>query len=54
MPKKSIKDIDIKGKKVLMRVDFNVPFDDKKEISDNSRIVGALPTIEYILQNGVK
>lgn len=54
MPKKSIKDIDIKGKKVLMRVDFNVPFDDKKEISDNSRIVGALPTINYILQNGGK
>ncbi len=54
MAKKSIKDINVKGKKVLMRVDFNVPFNEKKEISDNSRINGALPTIEYIIKEGGK
>lgn len=54
MAKKSIKDIDLKGKKVLMRVDFNVPFNDEKEITDNARIMGALPTIEYILKEGGK
>ncbi|MPW25931.1 phosphoglycerate kinase [Alkalibaculum sp. M08DMB] len=54
MAKKSIKDVNLKGKKVLMRVDFNVPFNNEKEITDNARILGALPTIEYILQEGGK
>ncbi len=51
MPKKTLRDIDVKGKKVLVRVDFNVPLKDGK-ISDENRIVQALPTIEYILEHG--
>lgn len=52
--KKSVKDIDVKGKKVIVRVDFNVPLDDDRNITDDKRIVGALPTIEYLVQNGAK
>ncbi len=52
--KKSVKDIDVKGKKVIVRVDFNVPLDDDRSITDDKRIVGALPTIEYLVQNGAK
>jgi len=51
--KKTVKDIDIKGKKVLMRVDFNVPIK-AGVIQDNTRIRAALPTIEYVLKNGAK
>ena len=46
---KSINEIDFSAKKAFVRVDFNVPFDDSGRISDNSRIVAALPTIKYIL-----
>ena len=49
---KSINQIDFSGKKAFVRVDFNVPFDDAGQISDNSRIVAALPTIKYILSSG--
>ena len=53
MAKKSIRDIDIKGKRVVMRVDFNVPQDKATgEITNNARIVAALPTIQYILEQG--
>ena len=55
MNKKTIKDIDIKGKRVLIRVDFNVPFEKgTTKISDDTRIVGALPTIKYAIEKGAK
>ena len=47
MDKKSVRDIEVKGKKVLVRCDFNVPLDEKRMITDNRRIVAALPTIQY-------
>lgn len=51
MNKQTVKDIDLKGKKVLVRCDFNVPMDEEKNITDNTRIVAALPTIKYLLEN---
>ena len=54
MDKKTIRDIDLKGKKVLVRCDFNVPLDENLKITDNRRIVGALPTIKYLLENDCK
>lgn len=53
MSKRSIKDLALKGKKVLMRVDFNVPMKDGV-ITDKNRIVQALPTIRYAIENGGK
>lgn len=53
MAKKSIQDLELQGKKVLMRVDFNVPMKDGK-ITDENRIVAALPTIQYALEKGAK
>ncbi|MDE6107896.1 MAG: phosphoglycerate kinase [Oscillospiraceae bacterium] len=51
--KKTVKDVDVKGKKVLLRCDFNVPQDKKTgEITDDKRIRAALPTIQYLLDNG--
>lgn len=49
--KKTLRDIDVAGKKVLVRVDFNVPMDGK-EITDTTRIEASLPTINYLLENG--
>ncbi len=51
MNKKTIRDIDLENKKVLIRCDFNVPMDENKNITDNARIVAALPTIKYLLEN---
>ncbi|KAK8250700.1 phosphoglycerate kinase [Phyllosticta capitalensis] len=52
--KLAITDVDLKGKRVLIRVDFNVPLDADKKITNNQRIVGALPTIKYAVENGAK
>ncbi|MCK5305582.1 MAG: phosphoglycerate kinase [Candidatus Omnitrophica bacterium] len=54
MDKLSVKDYDLKGKKVFMRADFNVPFDENRNITDDTRIKAALPTINYILGQGAK
>src|SRR5438874_5902084 len=52
MNKKTIGDIDLAGKRVLVRVDFNVPLDSQQHITDDTRIRAALPTIRYILDQG--
>ena len=54
MNKKSVKDIDVTGKKVLVRCDFNVPQDEEGNITDNRRIVAALDTIKYLLEKKAK
>lgn len=53
MNKKTVKDVDVKGKRVLVRCDFNVPMKDGV-ITDENRIVGALPTIKYLMEQGAK
>lgn len=54
MNKKTVKDIDVNGKKVLVRCDFNVPLDENLNITDDTRITAALPTIKYLMENGAK
>ncbi|NOX26515.1 MAG: phosphoglycerate kinase [Deltaproteobacteria bacterium] len=51
---KNIKDINVSGQKVLVRADFNVPFDENGAISDDSRICGVLPTIDYLVKQNAK
>ena len=52
--KLTVEDINVKGKKVLVRCDFNVPLNENQEITDENRIVGALPTIKYLIGQGAK
>jgi phosphoglycerate kinase len=55
MPIRYIDEIkDLKGKKVFIRVDFNVPQDDKGNITEDTRIAGAVPTIKYALEQGAR
>ena len=54
MNKVTIKNIDVNGKKVLLRCDFNVPLDENLNITDKTRIVAALPTIKYLLEHNAK
>lgn len=54
MNKLTIEGLDVKGKRVLLRVDFNVPLDKNRQIMDNSRIMAALPTIRYLLEKGAR
>jgi len=50
LKKKTLADVDVKGKRVLIRVDFNVPQDDDGKITNNQRIVGAIPTIQKVCE----
>ena len=52
MAKKTLEDIDVKGKKVFVRADFNVPLDDNQHITNDKRIRATLPTINYLLEHG--
>ncbi|HPZ59064.1 MAG TPA: phosphoglycerate kinase, partial [Bacillota bacterium] len=52
--KKTIRDIDVRGKRVILRCDFNVPLDEKGQITDDSRIRASLPTIKYLIEKGAK
>ena len=54
MNKKTIEDIDVNSKKVLVRCDFNAPLDENKNITSDNRIVAALPTIKYLMEHGAK
>ena len=54
MAKKTIEDIQVNGKRVLVRCDFNVPLDQNLNITDDNRIVGAMPTIKYLIEHGAK
>jgi len=52
MPKLSVRELDPKGKRIFMRVDFNVPLNDAGEITDDTRILASLPTIQYLVDRG--
>jgi 3-phosphoglycerate kinase len=54
MKKKSLNDIKVKGKRVFLRVDFNVPLDDQQEITDDTRIKASLPTLRHLIGEGAK
>ena len=54
MPKQTIRDLDLAGKKALIRVDFNVPQTDRGDVSDDRRIKSALPTLKHVLDRGAE
>src|SRR5947208_2382671 len=54
MPKLSITDLDLNGKRLFLRVDFNVPLDENANVTDDTRIRAALATIEYALERGAR
>src|SRR5665648_876544 len=54
MSKKTVKDVEVKGKRVIVRCDFNVPLDDDGQITDDIRITSAIPTIKYLIEKGAK
>lgn len=54
MAKKTVMDVDVKGKRVLVRVDYNVPLNDAGEVTDDKRITASLPTVNYLLEHGAR
>ena len=52
--KKTIRDIDVAGKRVFVRVDYNVPINNELKIVDDTRIVSTLPTVNYLIEHGAK
>ena len=54
MHKLTVEDVEVAGRRVFVRVDFNVPMDADRSITDDRRIAAAVPTIEYLLERGAK